>query len=64
MARRTYVPLLLALSTRLCRAISRATPTLTLLYGDNEDLMTALAAANVACSVLIAELSDVREFGD
>jgi len=64
MARKTYVPLLLKLSTGLCLAITRATPLITRLYPENTALLTALAAANAACGVLGEELAKVREYGD
>lgn len=64
MATKTYVPLLMDLARSLCLAITRGTPVLTRLYGDNPALMAALTAANASCTVLFEELSKVREYGD
>lgn len=64
MAPRTYVPLLLNLSQKLCLAIARGTPLVTRLYPENTALLSALAAANAACAVLGEELAKVREYGD
>jgi len=64
MTKRTYVPSLLFLATRLCRLIARATPIITSTYPGNTALLAALAAANAACATLGEELSKVREYGD
>jgi hypothetical protein len=64
MAKKTYVPSTMRAAYALCRIISLGTPLMTRLYGSNSALMAALAAANEACSVLYAELSTVREYGD
>lgn len=64
MARKTYVPSLMFAANKLCSLIARATPLVTRLYGDNANLMAALAAANVACAALHAELEAVRDYGD
>lgn len=53
----------MGVARRLCLLIVKFTPVIQRLYGDNEDLMTALTAANAACSVLHEELAAVREYG-
>lgn len=47
----------------MCLLITKFTPVIQKLYGENEAVMTALAAANAACSVLHEELTAIREFG-
>lgn len=64
MARRTGVPALMMIAMELCRLITKFTPIITQLYPTNAALLAALAAANAACSVLHAELSAVRAYGD
>jgi hypothetical protein len=53
----------MVVARRLCNLITKFTPVIERLYGNNEALMTALAAANAACAVLHEELSAVREYG-
>lgn len=64
MAKRTYIPLIIAVTKRLCQVINTATPTIQRLYPSNGTLLAALTAANTACSLLNAEANAVREFGD
>lgn len=64
MATRTGVPAILKIALEMCRLIGKFTPIITKLYPNNADLLAALAAANVACAALAAELELVREFGD
>lgn len=64
MARRTGVPSLILVARRMCILIAKFTPIITALYPTNTALLTALAAANAACSALEEELTAVREFGD
>lgn len=64
MTQRTGVPALMDVARRMCQLIVNFTPVIERLYGDNEALMTALAAANAACATLHAELATVREYGD
>jgi hypothetical protein len=63
MTQRTGVPALMEVARRLCILVTKFTPVIERLYGTNEDLMAALAAANAACSALHQELSAVREYG-
>jgi len=63
MAKRTGVPSLMQAARVLCLLITKFTPVIQRLYGNNESLMEALAAANLACAVLHEELSAVREYG-
>lgn len=60
---RTGIPSLMEVARRLCLLITKFTPVIERLYGDNAALMAALAAANAACSVLHTELAAVREYG-
>lgn len=64
MARRTGVPALMGVARRMCLLITKFTPIIVQLYGGNVALLTALAAANAACSALHEELAAVREYGD
>lgn len=64
MTRRTGVPSLMAIARRMCNLITKFTPVITNLYPNNAELLAALAAANVACAALHAQLAEVREYGD
>lgn len=64
MAARTGVWTLRHVAHRLCKYITKFTPTLTALYPENAALLAALAAANAACGALDAELQSVQEVGD
>lgn len=64
MARRTGLPILLQLAQNMCRIIVKYTPVIQSLYGDNDALMAALAAANGACAVLVSEVASVIPQGD
>jgi len=64
MAQRTGVPTLMHWAAFLCKGLTKFTPILVRLYGDNATLMAALAAASASCSVLLQELAAVREYGD
>jgi len=63
MTKRTGVPAMMEVAKRLCNLVVKFTPVIERLYGENEDLMAALAAANAACATLHAELAEVREYG-
>jgi hypothetical protein len=63
MTQRTGVPSLMEVARRLCLLITKFTPVIERLYGDNAALMAALAAANSACAVLHMELASVRDYG-
>lgn len=64
MARRTGIPTLHVLAQYLCRKLAKFTPLILRLYPDNTALKAALLAAASSCSVLLAELEGVREYGD
>ena len=64
MTQRTGVPALMDVARRMCQLIVNFTPVIEQLYGNNQALMAALAAANAACATLHAELAAVRELGD
>jgi len=64
MARRTGVPTLLTIATKMCQYITKFTPAIVQSYPSNAALLAALAAANAACSALGTELAAVREYGD
>lgn len=64
MARRTGVPSILQVATRLCDLMNRYAPLIVSLYPSNTALQAALAAAQAACSTLSVELEQVREYGD
>jgi len=64
MARRTYIPTIIAVTKRLCQVIVLATPIIKKTYPDNSALQLALDAANVACAALNEQAQIVREIGD
>ena len=61
---RNGVPTMLVIANKLCQLVVKFTPILTLQFPTNTALLSALAAANSACSVLSAQLALVREYGD
>lgn len=64
MTRITGVPSLLGTATLLCRQIAKFRSLIYFFYPTNTALHAAYEAASVACSTLVAELTDVRELGD
>lgn len=63
MARRTGLPAINDLAKTMCKLIVAFTPIIRKIYGDNEALMTALDAANIACAVLVEEIEEVLPVG-
>lgn len=63
MASRTGVPSLIGIASEMCRLLAKFSPIIAAKYPTNAALIAALAAANAACSVLDAELKQVRETG-
>jgi hypothetical protein len=64
MARVTGIPTLSFAANALCNAVSKFTPLIQRLFPENELLLAALDAANLACVALRLELAKVREYGD
>jgi len=64
MAKRTGIPTMIQVASRLCALTVKFTPVITALYPTNTALLAALAAANAACAELVAQASLVRELGD
>lgn len=64
MAKRTGIPSLMFLASRMCRLIIQFSPVIAQLFPSNAALLAALAAANAACAVLHQELALVRDYGD
>lgn len=64
MASRNGIPTILAIAQRLCKLIVTFTPIIQQQFPTNTALLAALASANAACAVLVAETSMVREYGD
>jgi hypothetical protein len=64
MAQRTGVPTLIKIAQRMCQVIVQFAPIIQRAYPSNAALHAALAAAMAACSVLEAELVEVRAYGD
>lgn len=64
MAKRTYIPTLIAVTKRLCQVIALATPIIQRAYPENVLLQQALTTANVACAELNKQALEVREYGD
>lgn len=61
---RNGVPTMMIVAQKMCRLIVKFTPIITLQFPTNTDLLASLAAANVACAALEAQLALVREYGD
>jgi hypothetical protein len=61
---RNGVPSIISIAKELCRLVVKFTPIITKQYPDNDELLAALAAANVACVALAAQAELVRELGD
>lgn len=64
MARRTGVPSLMDIASRMCLLITKFTPIIVQQYPGNPALLAALSAANAACQALHEQLALVREYGD
>lgn len=64
MAKVTGVPTLYRLTRLLCMAVSKFRPLIYLYFPENSALHAALEAASGACAVFLAELVDVRDYGD
>lgn len=64
MAKRTYIPTIIAVTKRLCQVIVLATPIIKKAYPSNTTLHLALESANIACGALNEQASLVREIGD
>jgi hypothetical protein len=58
------IPTLSNLSYKLCRALGKFAPILTVTYASNPALLAALAAAQAACAELNKELRKERDYGD
>jgi hypothetical protein len=63
MARRTGVPALRHVAHELCRLIVKFTPVIQSVFPENTAILTALAAANAACSALDEQLAELQEVG-
>lgn len=61
--KRDGVPTLYRLAAALCSALTKFAPIITAKYPDNAALLAALVAAQAACSVLVAQLDGVRDYG-
>ena len=64
MARRTGVPTLMDIASRMCKLIVAFAPIIRRVYPDSTALHLALDSALVACQALHEELETVREYGD
>lgn len=64
MAARTYLPIIIQLTKKLCQIILLATPVIQRLYPDNTTLQNALSTANSACALLNSEALLQRPTGD
>lgn len=62
--RRTGVPTLMWVASKLCNYIVKFTPIIIEVYPAATALHAALAAANAACATLHTQLALVREYGD
>jgi len=58
------VPTLLNFANKLCRAISKFRTLIYMYYGSNPALIVAYESAAAACATLVAELAQVRKYGD
>lgn len=47
----------------LCKFVTEFTPVIAKLYPTNSTLLTALAAANAACAILVEEIDEQAEPG-
>lgn len=61
---RTGLPTIRAVSNRLCNYVTTFTPVITKAFPANAALIAALAAANAACAVLVAEADAQLPIGD
>lgn len=64
MAKRTGAPSIHKVAKRLCILLGKYSGLLSALYPTNTALIAALAAAQAACTTLIAEVEGVLEPGD
>lgn len=64
MAKRTGVPSLMWVATRMCTLLAKFTPVIIVAFPGSTALHAALAAAGAACATLNAELAQVRDYGD
>lgn len=64
MAKVTGIPTLYQMTRLLCLAISKFRPLVYLYFPANNDLQDTLEAASIACSLFLAQLVSVRDYGD